>query len=184
MQGKNAPRAIIYRYACNLNVVYFNLTGNEGQAFVHDFYAVGHLYSAFLTAFQRHVFVCIRVYIWAEASYSSESTRNAFLSCQKYMYTRVYVQLVLHRLLLQLMASHPSTILLPSPSPYSTLSFHLLLYDNKSSSDSYIYNWINAFGSSKGRYFWPILTPLPLSHFVTHPKTPKKVRHTSRPPDF
>ncbi len=29
MQGKNAPRAIIYRYACNLNVVYFNLTGNE-----------------------------------------------------------------------------------------------------------------------------------------------------------
>src|SRR6218665_2892662 len=30
--------------------------------------------------------------------------------------------------------------------------------------------------------FWPILTPPPLSHFVTHPGTPspKKVRHTSR----
>src|SRR6218665_360502 len=23
-------------------------------------------------------------------------------------------------------------------------------------------------------YFWPILTPLPLSHFVTHPGTPQK----------
>src|SRR6218665_2548828 len=31
-------------------------------------------------------------------------------------------------------------------------------------------------------YFWPILTPL--SHFVTHPGTPKKVRHTSRTPRF
>src|SRR6218665_1795044 len=30
------------------------------------------------------------------------------------------------------------------------------------------------------RYFWPILTPLPLSHFVTHPGTNPKVRHTSR----
>src|SRR6218665_2566627 len=34
------------------------------------------------------------------------------------------------------------------------------------------------------RYFWPILTPLPLSHFVTHPGTPLKVRHTSRTPRF
>src|SRR6218665_2308156 len=35
------------------------------------------------------------------------------------------------------------------------------------------------------RYFWPIFTPLPLSHFVTHPGTPPKVRHTSRtPPRF
>src|SRR6218665_3907871 len=32
------------------------------------------------------------------------------------------------------------------------------------------------------RYFWPILT-LPLSHFATHPGTPK-VRHTSRTPRF
>src|SRR6218665_1482849 len=32
------------------------------------------------------------------------------------------------------------------------------------------------------RYFWPILTPLPLSHVVTHPGTPPKVRHTSRTP--
>src|SRR6218665_1296484 len=32
------------------------------------------------------------------------------------------------------------------------------------------------------RYFWPIFTPLPLSHFVTHPGTPTKVRHTSRTP--
>src|SRR6218665_470156 len=31
------------------------------------------------------------------------------------------------------------------------------------------------------RYFWPILTPLPLSHFVTHPGSPpEKVRHTFR----
>src|SRR6218665_321878 len=30
------------------------------------------------------------------------------------------------------------------------------------------------------RYFWPILTPSFLSHFVTHPGTPPKVRHTSR----
>src|SRR6218665_3622726 len=28
------------------------------------------------------------------------------------------------------------------------------------------------------RYFWPILTPLPLLHFVTHPGTPQKVSHT------
>src|SRR6218665_3494475 len=32
--------------------------------------------------------------------------------------------------------------------------------------------------------FWANFYPLPLSHFVTHPGTPK-VRHTSRtPPDF
>src|SRR6218665_1865526 len=31
--------------------------------------------------------------------------------------------------------------------------------------------------------FWPILTPpSPLSHFVTHPRTPPKVGHTSRTP--
>src|SRR6218665_3299238 len=34
------------------------------------------------------------------------------------------------------------------------------------------------------RYFWPILTPSPLSHFVTNPGTPPKVRHTSRTPRF
>src|SRR6218665_1245132 len=33
-----------------------------------------------------------------------------------------------------------------------------------------------------GALFWPILSPLPLSHFVTHPGTPPKVRHTSRTP--
>src|SRR6218665_1378316 len=32
------------------------------------------------------------------------------------------------------------------------------------------------------RYFWPIFTPL--SHFVTHPRTPSKVRHTSLTPRF
>src|SRR6218665_628522 len=32
------------------------------------------------------------------------------------------------------------------------------------------------------RYFWPIFTPLPLSHFVTHPGTPPQVRHTSQTP--
>src|SRR6218665_420546 len=34
------------------------------------------------------------------------------------------------------------------------------------------------------RYFWPILPPSHLSHFVTHPGTHPKVRHTSRPPIF
>src|SRR6218665_1473768 len=33
--------------------------------------------------------------------------------------------------------------------------------------------------------FWLIFTPSPLSHFVTYPGTPPKVRHTSRtPPRF
>src|SRR6218665_887182 len=33
------------------------------------------------------------------------------------------------------------------------------------------------------RYFWPNLTPSPLSHFVTHPGTPKKyVTHLGPPP--
>src|SRR6218665_3711201 len=27
--------------------------------------------------------------------------------------------------------------------------------------------------------FWPILTPVPLSHFVTHPETPKSTSHIS-----
>src|SRR6218665_2541843 len=30
-------------------------------------------------------------------------------------------------------------------------------------------------------YFWPILTPLPLSHFVTHPGTPESTSHISDP---
>src|SRR6218665_3937605 len=34
------------------------------------------------------------------------------------------------------------------------------------------------------RYLWPILTPLPLSHFVTHPGTPKSKSHISDPPIF
>ena len=37
----------------------------------------------------------------------------------------------------------------------------------------------------KSRYFWPILNPLPLSHFVTHPGTPHKyVTHLWLPPTF
>src|SRR6218665_3667274 len=28
-------------------------------------------------------------------------------------------------------------------------------------------------------YFWPILTPSPLSHFVTHPGTPESTSHIS-----
>src|SRR6218665_4227610 len=31
------------------------------------------------------------------------------------------------------------------------------------------------------RYFCPILTPHPLSHFVTHPGTPKSMSHISDP---
>src|SRR6218665_2988042 len=35
------------------------------------------------------------------------------------------------------------------------------------------------------RYFWPILTTLPLSHFVTHSGTPRKyVTHLGPPPIF
>src|SRR6218665_2448435 len=35
------------------------------------------------------------------------------------------------------------------------------------------------------RYFWPIFTPLPLSHFVTHPGTPlESTSHISDPPIF
>jgi len=34
------------------------------------------------------------------------------------------------------------------------------------------------------RYFWPILTPLPLSHFVTHPGTPPKYVTHLEPPIF
>src|SRR6218665_90762 len=33
---------------------------------------------------------------------------------------------------------------------------------------------------STSRYFGPILPPSSLSHFVTHPGTTQKVRHTSR----
>src|SRR6218665_1980202 len=32
--------------------------------------------------------------------------------------------------------------------------------------------------------FWPILTHSPLSHFVTHPGTPKSTSHISDPPIF
>src|SRR6218665_3187485 len=31
-------------------------------------------------------------------------------------------------------------------------------------------------------YFWPILTPSPLSHFTTHPKTLPSTSHISDPP--
>src|SRR6218665_3492635 len=34
------------------------------------------------------------------------------------------------------------------------------------------------------RYFWPILPPLPLSHFVTHPGTPPKYVTHLGPPIF
>src|SRR6218665_1872163 len=34
------------------------------------------------------------------------------------------------------------------------------------------------------RYFWPILTPLPLSHFVTPPRTPQKFATHLVPPIF
>src|SRR6218665_3033163 len=34
------------------------------------------------------------------------------------------------------------------------------------------------------RYFGPILTPSPLSHFVTHPGTAKSTSHISDPPRF
>src|SRR6218665_975963 len=34
------------------------------------------------------------------------------------------------------------------------------------------------------RYFWPIFPPLPLSHFVTHPRTPRKYVTHLRPPRF
>src|SRR6218665_1074824 len=37
---------------------------------------------------------------------------------------------------------------------------------------------------STSRYFWPILTPLPRSHFVTHPGTPEKYVTHLGPPIF
>src|SRR6218665_124065 len=37
---------------------------------------------------------------------------------------------------------------------------------------------------STSRYFWPIVTPFPLSHFVTYPGTPKSTSHISDPPRF
>src|SRR6218665_2537216 len=38
--------------------------------------------------------------------------------------------------------------------------------------------------SNQMAYFWPILTPLPLSHFVTHPGTPQKYVTPLGPPRF
>src|SRR6218665_388883 len=46
-------------------------------------------------------------------------------------------------------------------------------------------NMLRGRPKSRSRYFWPILTTLPLSHFVTHPgNPPASTSHISDPPIF